>query len=92
MVVGTISNALWVAYVAVVGDMFVLVINVICVAVGSSQTILYLIHPKKAKNKYDKWLPNAIASFVNGETAQCNAIQSQEVHAKLQTLASIEQV
>lgn len=93
VVAGTISNALWVAYAAVIGDMFVLVINVICVAVGSSQTILYMVyHPKKALAKYDQGLPIAIASPVNGESAQWIAIQSPEVHANPPTLASIGQV
>lgn len=47
VVAGTLSNAIWVVYAAVISDMFVLGINIICVAMGCSQTILYMIHHQR---------------------------------------------
>ncbi|KAF1322936.1 hypothetical protein FI667_g11021, partial [Globisporangium splendens] len=49
VVVGTISNSLWVIYGLYISDMIIVVPNVICVTFGCVQIIVYAIYRPKTK-------------------------------------------
>lgn len=52
--VGTVSNSLWVIYGLVDFDLFVVVPNVLCVALGVVQIVLYLVYRPRSDSQWKR--------------------------------------
>jgi|UniRef100_K3XCN9 solute carrier family 50 protein (sugar transporter) len=52
VVVGAVSNSLWVIYGFYISDMIVVIPNTICVAFGCVQTIVYVIYRPKVNSSH----------------------------------------
>ncbi|TYZ60656.1 hypothetical protein PybrP1_009154 [[Pythium] brassicae (nom. inval.)] len=69
-VVGFFGNSLWVTYGAMIDDMFMCLSNVVCVALGFVQIVVYIIYnPNKIANHEGKELLEVVVASPNSNTS-----------------------